>query len=205
MILPQEKEAIEVIANNERRMKRLFDISPYGIVLAHSDGEINLNKAAIDIFKCESQANTNSFNIENYIKSKYQYLAEKRKEKLQKNDERNVIEIPIILHDGIEKIVEITDSYLNDKKELMTIIRDITKIKKHEFEIEQNQNLLRTIIDTNPNLIYLKDSSANYIITNMVFANLYGMTPQEIEGKTHLDRCKSPKSFRRRSQCANKL
>ena len=50
----------------------------------------------------------------------------------------------------------------------------------------ENQNFYQKIINTNPNLIYVKSSEGYYKLTNQAFAKFYGTTPQDLIGK--LDR-----------------
>lgn len=43
--------------------------------------------------------------------------------------------------------------------------------------------LLRTVIDENPNIILMKDWDGKFLIGNRALANLYGTTPEDLEGK----------------------
>ena len=52
-----------------------------------------------------------------------------------------------------------------------------------EKSISENQDFYQKIINTNPNLIYVKSSNGYYKLINQAFAKFYGTTPQEIIGK----------------------
>ncbi|WP_051937762.1 PAS domain S-box protein [Ferriphaselus sp. R-1] len=48
---------------------------------------------------------------------------------------------------------------------------------------DEGYDLLRTVIDENPNIILLKDWNGKFILGNRALANLYGTTPNELVGK----------------------
>ena len=50
-------------------------------------------------------------------------------------------------------------------------------------QIEQNKIFMREIIDSSPNLVFVKDIKGKYILANKAVAELYGTTVKEIEGK----------------------
>ncbi len=67
---------------------------------------------------------------------------------------------------------------------------DITERKLAETErklaaanLKQQQQFLRTVIDTTPNLIFVKDTTERYLLVNKAMANLYSLTPEEMTGK----------------------
>jgi len=53
-----------------------------------------------------------------------------------------------------------------------------------ETAVLDSRNLLRTVIDENPNLIFMKDWSGNFLLGNRALADLYGTTPQGLIGKS---------------------
>ena len=52
---------------------------------------------------------------------------------------------------------------------------------------DQALRLIRRIIDTTPHLIFVKDADGRFTLANQAIADLYGTTPQELEGKTEAD------------------
>jgi two-component system, cell cycle sensor histidine kinase and response regulator CckA len=52
---------------------------------------------------------------------------------------------------------------------------------------ESYKSLLRTVIDTTPNLIFVKDVKGRFILCNSSLAKLYGTTSEAILGKTDSD------------------
>jgi PAS domain S-box-containing protein len=71
---------------------------------------------------------------------------------------------------------------------LVGIGRDITKRKLTEESLEHERNLLRTLIDNLPDLIFFKDIDGRYILDNLAHLRSIGAKHQEeIVGKTSFD------------------
>ncbi len=65
---------------------------------------------------------------------------------------------------------------------------DITSKKESETALKNKRNLMRSIIDNIPDVIYVKDFAFRHIISNKAFVELLGAsTEQETLGKTALD------------------
>ncbi len=68
------------------------------------------------------------------------------------------------------------------------ILSDITKIKEAEERLNKERNLLRTLIDNIPDLIYIKDPESRFSLVNNAVANIMGAKiPDELIGKTDFD------------------
>ena len=62
------------------------------------------------------------------------------------------------------------------------------KRKQAEDALAEERNLLRTLIDNLPDLIYAKDTESQFILGNIAVAHLMGATtPDELIGKTDFD------------------
>jgi PAS domain S-box-containing protein len=71
----------------------------------------------------------------------------------------------------------------NDEvEELVGIITDVTEEKSLQKELEKQRAFLRTIIDTQPQLIFVKDWNGRYQIANQSLAKAYGTTVDVLEG-----------------------
>jgi PAS domain S-box-containing protein len=65
---------------------------------------------------------------------------------------------------------------------------DITDRRKAEMKLSYEKNLLRTLIDIIPDLIYAKDSESTFLVGNKKVADLFGLkSPEELVGKTDFD------------------
>ncbi|MGJ3245864.1 MAG: PAS domain S-box protein [Elainellaceae cyanobacterium] len=74
------------------------------------------------------------------------------------------------------------------------VLADITERKRSEAEREQaehqlrqQQEVLRTVIDTDPSMIFVKDWDGRYLLANKAAAEFYGTTVEHILGKRDAD------------------
>jgi PAS domain S-box-containing protein len=65
--------------------------------------------------------------------------------------------------------------------------RNVTERKEYEKSLEQAREELRRIIDLVPDLIFVKNRDGEYLLANERTAELYGLTPEEVEGKKESD------------------
>ncbi len=66
--------------------------------------------------------------------------------------------------------------------------RDLTARKQAETELEQERNLLRTLIDHIPDMIYVRDRANRFLTANQSFARRMGVaTAADLIGKTDAD------------------
>lgn len=64
---------------------------------------------------------------------------------------------------------------------------DVTEQREATHQLSRNEALLRLVLDTNPNAIFVKDDKGRFQLANKAFADLYHMAPEELLGKTSLD------------------
>ncbi len=67
------------------------------------------------------------------------------------------------------------------------IARDISDRVEVEKALRTSQQFLRQVIDTAPNLIFVKDRQGKFILANQAIAELYGTTVGNLLGKTEAD------------------
>ena len=68
------------------------------------------------------------------------------------------------------------------------ISRDVSEQKHAEEELSRERDLLKTIIDNVPDLIYVKDRAGRFITANAALVQLLGLdSPEDLAGKTDYD------------------
>lgn len=65
--------------------------------------------------------------------------------------------------------------------------RDITERKIYEDEVKTHKELLRTVIDSTPDWIFIKDNDFKFRLVNQGFANAMNRQPEEFIGKTDIE------------------
>jgi PAS domain S-box-containing protein len=76
---------------------------------------------------------------------------------------------------------------LPDMDQLIMLVRDITTRKQTEQALLESETRLRTLIETAPDLIWLKDTDGVYLTCNPRFESFFGAPESEIIGKTDYD------------------
>ncbi|MGD9156228.1 MAG: response regulator, partial [Bacillota bacterium] len=66
---------------------------------------------------------------------------------------------------------------------LVRAIRYAIERKRAEEKLRKQQEFLRSVIDTDPNMIYVTDSLGRFILVNKVTAEYYGLTVEEMTGQ----------------------
>ncbi len=56
-----------------------------------------------------------------------------------------------------------------------------------EAELRAGKDFLRKVVDTNPQLVFIKDWEGRFVLANQPVAQLYGTTVEELEGKSDAD------------------
>jgi two-component system cell cycle sensor histidine kinase/response regulator CckA len=70
---------------------------------------------------------------------------------------------------------------------MIVVIRDITGLKKAEREARESARFLRQVIDTDPNLIFVKDTQGRFTLVNKAVLEIFDVSMSEILGKSDFD------------------
>lgn len=81
---------------------------------------------------------------------------------------------------------------ITEQGDLICVCRDISQRKEAERLLEEQSAFLRSIIDNNPNWIFVKDLNGKFLLVNQVMAKFYNATVEELVGKTDAEFHSSP-------------
>ena len=94
-------------------------------------------------------------------------------------------------HQGESRVFNVVKGPIHDHDGAVTgifaISRDITDRILMEEQLEQERSLLRTIISTIPDMVFLKDVNGVFLAANPAFQQVAGHTEAEIVGRTDYD------------------
>ncbi len=65
----------------------------------------------------------------------------------------------------------------------LAIARDVTELQRSRDSLEDQQVFLRRVVDTDENLIFVRDEEGRFLLCNSAFAALLGCPPAAIEGR----------------------
>jgi PAS domain S-box-containing protein len=102
---------------------------------------------------------------------------------------RDSCPLPLLKADGCEIMVDtrIVHGHWNGQPALLGVSRDISKQRALELALEKQHDTLRTLINTIPELVWLKDVSGVYLACNPAFEAFFGQAEANIVGKTDFD------------------
>jgi PAS domain S-box-containing protein len=83
--------------------------------------------------------------------------------------------------------VPLIDQIANEVTGLLAVVRDVTEQVAAERELAYERNLLRTILDSLPDYVHVKDTQGQYVLSNRAHMAVVGAKSQaEIIGKTSM-------------------
>ncbi len=96
-----------------------------------------------------------------------------------------------IAKDGTPVAVEGSVSVKLDEKNKFIHTRgifvNVTERKKAEEALQQRSTQVKAILDTVPSYIFAKDIDGRFLLANKAVAEVFGVEPEDVEGKTDLD------------------
>ncbi|MGB0129510.1 MAG: PAS domain S-box protein, partial [Rhodocyclaceae bacterium] len=111
--------------------------------------------------------------------------------RLKRGETVDHFETQRVCRDGRVIDISATISPIRDDKGMIVgvsnIARDVTAQKLAEQSLVKERGILRTLIDTLPDLVWLKDVDGVYLGCNSRFEDFFGTAEQEIIGKTDHD------------------
>jgi PAS domain S-box-containing protein len=190
--ITERKLAEEALRESEEHYRVLFNEALDGICLADAETGliIDCNKAMSFLVGREREELIGQSqkilhpprNIDTSFSPEFeQHLTDK---------EGKTLETQIITSAGLIREVEIKANHINihGRKTLQGVFRDITKRKKAEEALVQEQYLMSTLMDNLPDHIYFKDRESRFIRINKDHAQMFGLSdPSQAVGKTDLD------------------
>ncbi len=194
--ITEHKRTENELRKNESLLQRVFDILPIGLWFADQNGKlIKGNPAGIRIWGTEPHVGPEEYGV-------FKARRLPSREELSPDDwalahtirDGTIVKdelLEIDAFDGTKKtILNYTAPVLdeNDNVEAAVIVNlDISDRVKAEQAALQAKAQLRTLVDTIPDLIWLKDQDGIYLNCNPTFERFFGATKSEIVGKSDYD------------------
>ncbi|NVJ54239.1 MAG: PAS domain S-box protein [Campylobacteraceae bacterium] len=196
----EKHEHTIVLKNREKDLKLLFDNSHSGLVYVSKEGKIiDANHRFAEMMGYDSEKefiglNTNIF-----------HLSEKKRNEFYKKSHPSLIEnktfdieyklkgkgdITVWCRMSGKALDENRPADLS--KGILWTINDISLRKKYEEQLNQKQILLRNILLTIPDMVWLKDQNGVYLACNSEFEKFFGDKEGNIVGKTDYDYVDKP-------------
>jgi PAS domain S-box-containing protein len=189
--ITERKLTEEQLRLSEERYRELYDNAKIGIYRTTPEGNILMaNKTLLKLLgysSFEELAMTN-LNNDDYKKSgrRDEFL-----QKFIKEDEVSNWESEWDRQDGTRIYMrESARAIRDDKGKILHFdgfVEDITEQKLAEHALHESENHFRTLVQTIPDLVWVKDLNGAYMQCNPMFERYAGLTEAELIGKTDYD------------------
>jgi PAS domain S-box-containing protein len=175
---------------SEEKFAKAFEVSPDSIVLTTMDtGRIfDANKSFTRLFGYTKEEYIDKTTLELNIWTNRQ----EREEFVARLKEQGKIE-NMVFHfrtkSGEKRYCYLSSEYfyIDGEECMLTILHDYTDLKLSQTKTENERIRLRTLIETIPDIVWLKDKDGKFLFCNKEFEKLVGAAESEILGKTDYD------------------
>jgi diguanylate cyclase (GGDEF)-like protein/PAS domain S-box-containing protein len=183
------KVAQEKHIESEKRFYDFFYLSPDPILIMEDNKFIDCNQAAVDFLNFDSKEyiiNTHPSFISPIKQPDGKSSYDKANDLISvaKENGKNRFNWVHKKADGMELFVEVTltNIYLNDKDVFHVHLKDISKLKNIEEELEENRLKFLEYAQTSFDWVWEVDSDGIYTFVSSRVIDFLGYTPQEIIG-----------------------
>ncbi|MFT3826307.1 MAG: response regulator [Chitinophagaceae bacterium] len=193
-----EKSAEQAIQNSEQKFRLLAEHSEDIITVNLPDGTLQYVSPSIEKILGFRGEEVEGKKIQDYVHPDDLYKFTNTEDPNQFNDVE-YITLRYRMRTKSEDYIWL-ESILKPVKEngvvtnLICTSRNITERKRAEVEkeqllqdVKQSEELLRTVINSTPDWIYIKDVDHRFLLVNQAFASNMHMMAQEFVGKTELE------------------
>ena len=177
--------------NQERSMiEAIFDIVPGALYLYDDQGNPVRWNRQIGVMTGFSQTELSRMKLLDWFEGDAESYQRAARELAQVfRDGSATMEANLRTRDGsrIPFKMSAVSLMIGDKRYFAGIGMDITEQKRMTRELEEREVRLRTLVDTIPDLIWLKNADGVYLSCNPTFERFFGAREEEIVGKTDYD------------------
>lgn len=193
--ISERKRVDQMLRESENQFRQLVDLLPVAVYSCDNSGVIlHYNQAAVELWGVEPRPGerlSGSYRI--YLPDGTLLPKEKcpMAETLRTGAPVRNAEVVFERPDG-SRVISIvnTTSITNTEGEFVGAINtmlDLNKLKMAEEALQESKNWYQTLVQTIPDLIWLKDVNGVYLSCNPTFERLYGAKEADIVGRTDYD------------------
>jgi PAS domain S-box-containing protein len=188
----EQKRAEEALRESEERFRAIFESAPIAMAVRHlEDDSLQINQAFQEMLGYTAEEfqgmSFNDITHPDDLPESVRLFQELTEGKIS-----HFVHERRYYHKGGELVwcqlalFGIRDS-AGKLKYTIGMGQNITKRKRAEEALRAQQEFLRQVIDTNPNLIFAKGWDGEFTLANEAVAEVYGTTVDELIGKTDAD------------------
>ncbi|MGM0595138.1 MAG: PAS domain S-box protein, partial [Pseudomonadota bacterium] len=192
--ITQKKQAQEALERARQQAQHYLDIAGTMIIALDLEGRLTLaNRLTCELLGYTEEELLGQVWFECCIPPSQREGVKTVFEKLPsaKSDALEYFENPVLTRSGEERLIAWHNVLLRDNEgELYGILssgEDVTEQRQAEARLIASEARLRTLVDTMPDLVWLKDVEGHYLACNPRFERFFGASEAKIIGKTDYD------------------
>lgn len=184
-------EANEELKKSEKKYRTLINGMSEGLIMADNEDKILFANKQFCEITAYNEAEIIGEKIYKLLLDEEYHKLIKEKTKLRLSGIKDTYEVQIKRNDGTKIWVKISGSPWFDQNNnvigSIAAFENIDESKKAQIELKKHQDLLQTIIDSIPDLIFYKDINSNYLGCNKAFEKYTNKSKEEQIGKSDFD------------------
>ncbi|MEI6752509.1 MAG: PAS domain S-box protein [Paludibacter sp.] len=190
-----QKDAEEALEQSNQKWSAIISASPDGIGMLSLDGKLQLmsDKLALMFgYSIEQKDDYIGKSIFDFIDpSNHLLLKDNIRKTLTGENENKITEYLAIRKDNSRFYVDVNSAVLLDvegkPESILFIERDITERKKTEQALQHSETLLRSIMDTTTDVIFVKDRECRFVYINPAGCVINGKPADKLIGYSKAD------------------
>jgi len=182
----QRNQAMRALRDSEERYRKVFELSPNGILLHQENKIIYANPKLVELAGVTNRDEIIGKDIYDYIHSNYRNKVNQQLDQMEATGQGTpVIEGKFIRSDGelIDALVAGVSFGGGKSPTFLSVIQDITEIKKAEQALADSESRFRLIVENANDAMYVL-SKKHFILVNPKMIELFGFTKEELLNPT---------------------
>lgn len=187
--ITERKQAYDLLHSSYAEIEDIYNHAPCGYHSLGKDGGIlMINDTELAWLGYAREEVVGKMNWSDLITPASQPVFRESFSRFKKQGFIRDLEIELMRKDGttLVGLVNATVIYDSNGDYVMSrsTVVDITSRKQAESELARQKEFTWQVIDTDPNLIYVKDAAGKFLMVNQALANFYGMSARQMIGKS---------------------
>lgn len=184
--LIERRRAEQALRNSEARYRAVVESTADGIFINKGGRIVYANSALQRLLGAASPDMILGRSYLDFIHADYHPIVQTRISSIFASRQAvPFLEMKYIRLDG--SIVEVesagTAFDVDGETAILVTLRDLTQRKEAEAALQREREFIRLVLDTDPNLIFVKDAAGRFVLVNKALADLYSSTPQCLIGQ----------------------
>jgi PAS domain S-box-containing protein len=171
------KRATEVLRESGQRFRSLMDNAPDAVYVQTNKHIVYVNQAAQRLLRAERPEQLLGQPVLNFVAPEWREVVRERMRQVStKGGPLPAMEEEYLCLDKSRVAVEVTamPAVFQGDQDVLVFVRDITERKGAAETIAYERQLLRTLLDLMPYVVYIKDLDSRFVMANKTLAKLVG-------------------------------